>query len=405
MTRQRVAGYALVFLSAARAQIFESSSDKSSAASQVLRGASTPATSSRRLDVDSNCALTGFWEVNEMIVARLWKAADDYGYFQFVGRGQCANGNGNTSGSWYAESGVDYLDCKTACEESDTCTAFEVTELGACYLRYRAANFDNKVSPASWLTSHSDGDLATGQVSSTVSPYDRYCYRKYSGSSGSGSQASNGGYWRAMFFPKEEEVFEKESKATKEVPLTLTTTQPSEGFSDCGNAAVGASAPFTSSLNVWWGLRENNFWAGIPSSKVGSITYQTLNDIAAWDQTIIDVNALCPIAKDLSYLTGQWWWTLNGFFGVGDCLNTNFARLSADFAALTASGWNTVKGEDFRYGIEVYLRRMLFAQKLAVADEACFKTLHTYCWTNRASLTYSQVQDLLAASDCMTLIP
>jgi len=358
--------------------------------------------------VDPACAVTGFWEIElkDMgikVVARMWKASKDLGMFQFVGRGQCKDQNDRTYASLFTESGVSLDACKAACEDSAPCLAFEVTDLGACFLRYSVDDFPPE-EPKRWLEEW--GDDASGSIHGVTVPFDRYCYRKLDEDAGNPVKGSNGGYWRVMWFPKEDTTFYKQEVSTKEAPLEVGSAQPQD-FPDClrNGATVAASAPFASGLQVIWGLREMFVWAGVPSAKSKDHTWRRLNDTAAWDQTFDQTASRCPNAEDVTELDGQISWLNLALGGLGNCNAGNFLRLSPDTLQLDEGGWKQVVYESFRYGGEVFVRRMLFKRYQAVADEACFRALVDMIWDQRVQLTYAGINARLDASTCMTLVP
>lgn len=368
-------------------------------AALLLLAAQPPPTAAEA--VDPLCALNGFWAIDTNTVARFWKAPVDLGSFQFVGRGQCADASGRGYAGWSASAGVAMGDCKGTCDADKLCVAFEVADVGSCYLRYSAGAVPK--DPPRPALSRWGGDRAgAGPPGRVMQPNDRYCYSRLDDTT---SQAS-GQRWRVMFFPKTAAVFASDTKRTKEAQLAVDTVRPPD-FPDCTNAGVtsDAAGPFASGLKVYWGLRESNFWTGLPKVQSASRSWLPTPDIAAWDPTATTLDADCPVAQDLTALSGQLSWVHHALSGVGNCGAQSFPRLTPDTAELGEAGLKQVITEAFRYGLEVYTRRLLMARSKAVADEACFNTLMDSFWNGRKVLTYTTLQAQLDSSACMNLVP
>lgn len=355
---------------------------------------------------DIDCAISGFWKINEEIIVRFWKVDWDLSFFHFVGRGQCIDEGTRTYATWYASTGVTFSQCRVACGSSLACLGFEVSDSGACYLRYDADGFPEQ-APDPLLSNSDFGDDGTGNIGGTAEPFDRYCYGRPSDGNGQTPAAPDGHYWRVMFF-SESGSWAFGDEGTREGSLDVVRDRPA-AFDECSASSPQVSklsdAVFAKDVKVWWGTKEQDVWAGLPSATQAAHTWQMLDDAAAWDHTLLGGGSRCPIAKDVASLVGQLHWVQHALMGLRGCSPMTFARLSPETASLDQGGWLHVLGYNWKFAAEIFIRRLVYQRRQAVANENCFKKLLDNFWDNRSNVTFADVRTGLNASNCMELIP
>lgn len=325
---------------------------------------------------DADCALSGFWAIGDDVVARFWRMEYDLGLYEYVGRGQCKDGGGRVYGSWSTTSGGATFDqCRMACDASSACVGFEFSEAGVCSVRYDIEGLPLE-APKPFLTEHHDGDDGTGPVVSTSKPWGQVCYRKHpEAASQIASKSVHGHFWRVMYYPRQG-VWAYGDGGTKEAALEVGEERP-EDLQQCKQQApsTAAKAPFAQGVSVWWGTNEMSMWAGIPTETPSPPTWQGISDIRAWDPSAaLGGGSHCPEARDIRRLVGQWQSVQHAVWGWSGCKATEFGRLAPELAELSDDGLLEVIRYRWKFGLEIFIRRVIMAEGYHIVDEDCFQT-------------------------------
>jgi len=341
-----------------------------------------------------NCALNGFWEVDSDIIARFWKADWDLGSYQMVGKGQCEDSGGRLYSGWSSTS-VRGDHCKAICDQSEECMGIELFDAGGCAARWDVEGTPEE-PPSPHLTGFQEGDDAMGPVGGARGDGDRVCYKKSTGSQASGAADPFGGYWRMTMYARAG-TWTLEETATKEAPIVASALRP-EGLTHCSSSnALSATSPYLSDLSTWWGTREIHMWAG-RSWSVPSWTKPA--DGAAWDPLQHLGAGRCSISQDMQVLPGKRTSVEHALWGMRDCSDTGFRRLSPEVVPLDEAGWNQVVADKFYFGVEIFLLRYTASRHRKVVDQECFTNIVKFIWRTLEQTPFPSLAGRVVHSRC-----
>lgn len=186
--------------------------------------------------------------------------------------------------------------------------------------------------------------------------------------------------------------------ASQEASVAVGQEQP-QPFDKCSNAPSQAEKPFVHDISIWAGLQELNLWAGLSSSEQ-PITWQQVPDAAAWDTAVPQGSSSCPVASNVGHLVGELQSTLHALHGFRSCKVLEAARLTPELERMTAEGWAQVVADDWKFGVEVFLRRLILAQGREVVSEGCFEQLVGDVWSHRRERSFSELTGDVMSSQC-----
>jgi len=179
------------------------------------------------------------------------------------------------------------------------------------------------------------------------------------------------GAWTAVYYPRSGTWFWGDRGPME--PRNLEVSDgPEPQLPECVKDNVGRSgavAPLGVPGSSYWGTTEIKMYGGSPLISDSELEWLYLDDAAAWDAT---ASGRCPVAAGVQKLLGQKESEVHGIFGFKYCENHAFVRLSPESADLNASGWSAVAGYHWKFGTDIFLRRMLASRGWRVGNDQDF---------------------------------
>lgn len=334
---------------------------------------------------DPDCALSGFWKINDDVIARFWRVAFELGFYQYAGRGQCRDGGGRPYGSWSPGPGGGVPECRVACDASPGCVGFEISTDGkTCSALYDVASLPG--NPPTAMSNYTDGDDATGKILATSGSGDWVCYKKQAHNLQ--LPPSRGSAWRVMSFPVKN-TWPYGDSSPREAPLAVVHDRPAD-FYQCQQPGQTAdpnpTEPFVTSVSIWWGTSQLSMWGGVPAGAEfnplpnnDSANWDlVLRDSASWDPTAMwgrMWGSSCDVDQGLGNLSGQLQTIQHAVWGLQRCSAHVFERVTPELASLDDDGWLQVQSYTWRFGYEIFLRRAIIQQGCQVIDEVCLASI------------------------------
>lgn len=347
-----------------------------------------------------SCGLSGFWEIDQHIVARFYRVDMDLGNLEYIGRGQCVDRNGRSYGGWATDNVAAGVE---VCNAAAGCVGIELKDAGGCVLRYDADELPYDPPEGLPGAEYVEGDDAFGRADATAGPWARSCWVKPADGAADEPQREDptGGFWRVLFYTRDG-TWPLWSYTAKGSRLDVGDA-PLEGLPDCdgegGDAdLLDALPPFVHEASIWRGANEINFWAGRPRAEP---RWRAVPDAAAWDPAASAGGSACKVAEGVQHLPGRRLSIQHALWGIRSCSAAGFQRISPELVGLDEEGWEAVVSYSFRLGVDIFLRRLLAHKGRAIADEDCFKEFISDLWGSLATTSFAAVSAAALDSQCM----